>query len=347
MTGGRTQLKKGKAGILCLLLALLLLPLRATGEQKVFFPGETEPFPEGAELLTIRVGGFAGGDCMLLTMGEHSMFVDLGTDTCLPKIQELTAAAGIDRVEYFFNSHPHCDHIGGLIPLLESGFPVGAVMTFFDHHYLDESVLQIRALNCAKEHGVPILDMKTEDQIPFGAAELTAYRVPDNLIRQAMRTNDLSAMLLVRYGDCTALLTGDVEYRSQLVLPQVYRLKADILKIPHHGATEMKRPFLLAVDPEYVFVTHNSGETVRVQQQLKDYGLHRMNFAAWGIITMQTDGHKWIVSQEPYEYMTKNIKAHLKSNSWIDPGFVMPSGPSEEDRSPSATDSISGTPDTP
>jgi beta-lactamase superfamily II metal-dependent hydrolase len=141
-------------------------------------------------------------------------------------------------------------------------------------------------------------------------------------------------MLMVRYGDCSILLSGDVEYRSQLVLPQVYNLKADILKVPHHGATEMKRSFLLAVDPEYAFFTHNAGETVRAQQQLKDYGLHRMTFAAWGMITLQTDGHKWIVSQDLYPYMEKNIKAHLKSNTWINPGFDTPSWTSEEDRSP-------------
>ena len=160
------------------ILVTLLLPMSAAGEgeRKVFMQGETDSFPEDAELLTVRVAALQGGDSMLVTLGEHSMFVNMGTNTSLKKLQEIIEAAGIDHVEYFFNSHPHDDHIGGFITLVASGFPVGAVITFFDHELIDESVRQYQAIKTAEEHNIQIIDMVTEDTIPFGSAEMTAYR---------------------------------------------------------------------------------------------------------------------------------------------------------------------------
>ena len=103
------------------LLALLLLstPCLAAGEQRVFIAGETEPFPQDAELLTLRVCPLLGADCMLLTLGEHSMLIDAGRNTNIDEINAMLADAGLTQVEYAFNTHPHDDHAGGIRPLLE------------------------------------------------------------------------------------------------------------------------------------------------------------------------------------------------------------------------------------
>ena len=56
--------------------------------------------------------------------------------------------------------------------------------------------------------------------------------------------------------------------------------------------------FYREVDPEYTFFTHGAGNTKEAQALLIHNGYTRMSFATWGMITMQTDGKKWIVSQE-------------------------------------------------
>ena len=314
----------------CFILTVIILLLSQGGfaerEQKVFMADETVPFPTDAELLTIRVAGMTGGDCMLLTLGDHSMFVDLGTESSFDKVQEVIRVAGIDHVDYFYNSHPHVDHVGGFMPLVESGFPIGAMITFFDHDVVDYAVKQWRAIRTAEASNIPIIDMKTEDQIPFGDAELTVYRVPDDRILQAMLYNDLSAMLHIRYGDCTILLSGDVEPRAQLTTAEVYgdRMKADILKHPHHGVDVIKKPFFEAVDPEFVFFTGSAWNTRKPQEFLKYLHITRMAFAPWGIITMQTDGHKWIVSQDLYPDKVTQAQYYLKENNWIEAPFQIP-----------------------
>ena len=303
----------------CLLAMVLLLVTCAKSESRVFTPDTTEPFDEDAVLLTVYVAPLIGGDSMLLTLGDHSMFVDLGTEPQIGQINEVIQAAGIDRAEYFFNTHPHADHIGGFVPLIEEGFPVGTMFTFFPHDYTGRAIGQIKALRAAEAAGVQVVDLKTEDTVPFGNAELTAYRIPDDMTGRASGPNDLSAMLIVRYGDCSILLAADVEFYAQKVLAGLYDLKADILKYPHHGLAGLDQAFMDNVDPEYVVISHGSTDTVLAQDFLRKTGYHRVAFASWGIIVMQTDGQKWIVRQEIVPRLQDYSVWFHQRNDWIEP----------------------------
>ena len=59
----------------------------------------------------------------------------------------------------------------------------------------------------------------------------------------------------------------------------------------------MNPEFLAAVDPEFVFITHGSKDTKNAQQQLTNAGIP-FRFATWGMIEIQGNGEKWIVTQE-------------------------------------------------
>ena len=299
--------------MLCLLALLALLPASVFAEgaemtqylvsdgQKVFSPEETEPFAEDAELLTLRVCPLLGADCMLLTFGEHSMLIDSGGYNHGPTIMKVVQDAGLDSVEYAFNTHPHNDHLGGMIPLLKLGLGVGTFMTTFPHDYVankgEFEVLPetVRAMEAAN---IPVTDVKRDERIPFGDAEVTVLAIPETGTDLAGTCNELSAMLMVRYGTCSLLLTADVEPSSEKLLTEMYNLKADILKYPHHGQSKLEEAFYADVAPELVFFTHGAGNTQMAQKQLGSLGMHRMLFATWGVITMQTDGTKWIVKQD-------------------------------------------------
>ena len=305
-------MKKSLFMVICLLLCLLFFRA-APADGRVFLSTETEPFDGSAGVLTLRVAGTFGGDSMLLSWGDETMLIDAGIDTFAPWIERMLSEAGSDNhVDTFFNTHPHRDHLEGLFPLLEKGLAVGRICTVFPHDYHpdERTVIQSRLMQAAENYRIPIADMKTGDTFSFGPAEITVFRLPDDRIAARMRTNDLSAMLLIRYGECSILLTGDVEWESQAILAGLYDLKADIMKAPHHGYSPMGREFLNNVDPEFVFITNGSVDTRLARSQLELEQRPRYLYSSWGEITFQTDGTRWIVSQD----FRPDLRTHAESH---------------------------------
>lgn len=278
-----------------LLLALLLLPVCALGEaRKVFMAGETEPFREDERLLTLYVCPLMGADSMLLIFEEHSMLVDMGKENQVDDILAMLTRAGLHQVEYAFNSHPHNDHIGAIPPLVGK-VGIGQFMTVFPHDYTGSAIAQRPAIRALTEAQIPIIDMENGDTIEFGDVEVTLLRQTDYVT-----DNSISAMLSIRYGDCTLLLTADVESRGQEKLAAAYELKYDVIKFPHHGMMPMDESFLEETAPEYVFIPHGSINTEAAQAQLDKRGIP-YHFATWGPITLTTNGEKWIVEQTLFE----------------------------------------------
>ena len=288
--------------LICALLGLTLGMAPVSDMQRVFFESEAIAFQEDAELMTLRVCPILGADCMLLTLGEHSMLIDAGRNTHAKTILGVLQEAGLDSVEYAFNSHPHPDHIGGIIPLMEAGLGIGTFFTLFPHDYLEKPGdygYQATTIRALEDAGIPVVDLSNGDTIPFGDAEVQVIRIPDSYIEGRERTcNDLSAMLMIRYGECSVLLTADIEPNDQKLLAEIHDLKADILKYPHHGESLLTLEFMEDVDPEFFFFTHSAGNTHDAQKHMAEHGYDRMMFATWGTIIMETDGSKWLVRQE-------------------------------------------------
>ena len=74
--------------------------------------------------------------------------------------------------------------------------------------------------------------------------------------------------------------------------------------------------FMRKTDPEYTFFTHGAGDTRMSQAYLIHNGYTRMSFATWGMITMQTDGTKWIVSQDVDPEMNDFIERFKYNHPW-------------------------------
>ena len=69
--------------------------------------------------------------------------------------------------------------------------------------------------------------------------------------------NNYSAVIKLTYGKTSFLFTGDAEDISENeMLTANYDLKADVLKVGHHGSSSSStRPFLKAVSPKYAVIS--------------------------------------------------------------------------------------------
>ena len=117
------------------------------------------------------------------------------------------------------------------------------------------------------------------------------------LLPKAYSVNDRSMVLRLRYGDRTMLFPGDLENIGLDAIlnshaPDSFR--ADILKFPHHGKSDMREAFLAAVSPRFTILTcagtFKPGIDVCLRFDLP-YALTED-----GLVRLTTDGQTWLLT---------------------------------------------------
>ena len=292
-----------------LLLCCLLCACRALGEgeKRVWRAGEKEAFGETEETFDLYVCPLMGADCMVLVCGGQTMLVDMGKANDYEAIREVLEDLKIARIDIAFNTHPHTDHLGSMRRILQD-YPVGRFMTAFDDDYTAEDVVQRSTVRALREAGVPVERIEDGDAFSLGNARMTVIR-QTRYVYTYPNPNPLSAMLMIEFGDCRALLCADVVQDAQLYIAQTHDLKVDIFKYPHHGLNKVYRELLENIQPEYCFFTHGYMNTREAQQQMDKYGIP-YDFATWGVIHLFTNGDYWLVDQTFNELGERCVKMY-------------------------------------
>lgn len=289
----KNTVKKWISCLLC--LCIMISAVAALAEQKVFRAGEAPAFEAGSDTFDLYVCPLLGADSMLLTCGGQTMLVDMGKANDYELIKGVLEAQGVDHIDIAFNSHPHTDHLGSMIQILQD-YPVGQFMTGFDDDYTADDVVQRRTVRALREAGVPVTPIEDGDTFTLGGAQMTVIRQTKYMYTKP-NPNPFSCMLMIAFGDCRLLLCADVVQNAQLYIAQTHDLKADIIKWPHHGLNKLYLEFLENAAPEYVFITHGYMNTMEAQEQLNKYGIPH-DFATWGVIHLSTNGDYWLVDQQ-------------------------------------------------
>ncbi len=113
------------------------------------------------------------------------------------------------------------------------------------------------------------------------------------------RNND-SLVLRVSFGECSLILSGDMERQIESELVGRNRV-ADGLKVAHHGSkTSTTAPFLDAVHPAFAVISAGFenlyGHPHRdIIERLNERKIGILQTDQIGLITIRTDGHRLVV----------------------------------------------------
>ena len=216
----------------------------------------------------------AAGKVCLFDVGDpYSPISDYVSATCL-------------KVDAAFLSHPHYDHAGGLIELMETMPPrtIYVPKGWFEAE-ADDEVLEGVAL--AQSKNIPIVELSAGDQIDLGDDLTGEVLAPDG---DEATVNDLSLVLRLTRRGRSVLFTGDVSMDGEPdFIPD-----ADVLKVAHHGSKKStSERFLEMADPEIAVVSvgennygHPSEETL---ERLRDAGAAVYRTDQCGAITIHVD----------------------------------------------------------
>ncbi|RKT53122.1 DNA internalization-related competence protein ComEC/Rec2 [Saccharothrix australiensis] len=197
------------------------------------------------------------GDAVVLATAERdrAVLVDTGPDpvpllACLRRL-------GVRRIPLVVLSHLHADHIGGLAAVLaERG--VGAVAVG-PSRQPEWAWKEVRAQ--ASAAGVQVVELGVGQRLSWPGLELDVLGprvVPRGEENTAV--NDASVVLRATTAAGRVLLTGDVELAGQAgLLGEHVDLRAEVLKVPHHGSRYSSPAFLAAVRPRVALVSVGAG----------------------------------------------------------------------------------------
>ena len=171
------------------LIALLLLSV--AGQSFVAQP----PAP----LLEVHFIDVDQGDSTLIIAPDGSTaLIDggLSNGKALAYLQSLS----LDRLDVIIATHPHQDHIAGLVDILPA-FDVGGV---WQPGSTNTTLAFERFLTTIANEGIPFHDAGTGDVIPLGELTLDVLYG----VSQAANLNNTSLVLRLAYGNVSFLFTG-------------------------------------------------------------------------------------------------------------------------------------------
>lgn len=191
------------------------------------------------------------GDSILILSGcEKAALIDGGDQGAGSRVVNYLHDQGVDRLDLLIATHPHSDHIAGLIDVMKS-FPVKEV--------LDPGVMH------TTETFEEYLDTIEKLDIPFtearpGMERSLGTKVELEILHPSFPSskdlNNASIVSKLTYGDISFLFTGDAESEAEREMLQRSKdLDSTILKVAHHGSdSSSTESFLREVFPEVAVI---------------------------------------------------------------------------------------------
>ncbi len=198
------------------------------------------------------------GDSILIVSPEgKTMLIDAGEKNGLA--EQYLNSIGVKTIDVLVATHPHLDHIGGLVDIVKK-FDVKSVVMPRVTNVTTVTYRQL--LEAIQAKGLRITEGKAGLIIDFSASIQTECLAPNSAEYEDL--NDYSVVLKMTCGDVSFLFTGDATAVSESEMLKLHRdkLKATILKVGHHGSTSSSSAaFLKEVGPDVTVFCVGQGNT--------------------------------------------------------------------------------------
>lgn len=257
-----------------------------------------------------------GGRNMLIDTGGRPGEFNAGTGTGDQVVEPYLRKTGVQAVDVLVLTHPHEDHSGGAVSLVKR-FPVQMVLVSHagkeappatsSDRGRDEGVpaAYITLLENFKAKGIPVEIAMAGDRITLDSDLMIEVLSPSEsrTIQSGADINNSSLVIKVSFGRRSFIFTGDAELDEQRELVRGEAdLKADVLKVPHHGSRSLLPDLLELAQPEASVISVGAHNTFGHPDQATLNMLSAAGTSVYrtdldGAVIMRTDGNSLEISR--------------------------------------------------
>jgi competence protein ComEC len=252
--------------------------------------------------LVVNVIDVGQGDAILIRTPGQVTLVDSGDTPAKDKLVAYIKKQGVTTIDNFIVTHPHADHIGGAVAILDNF----AVRRVYDSGQTTTSGLYRQYLAAVKKKGIPFALLAAGQEIDIGGGTFKVLNPPTTPFTGEAALNNNSIVARLSYGSFALMLAADAEHDAEAAMVKRYgaELKSQVLKSGHHGSrTSSSSAFLKAVDPEAAIISVGADNEYHhphpsVMKRYADRKLKVYRTDTDGTVTVSSDGKSYKIAKE-------------------------------------------------
>jgi len=279
------------------IFALAIIVLAAVfGYQ--YWPSQQPQSTPSASIFQVTFLDVGQADAITIQSGDSTMLIDAGGNSTADSLVKTLQTMGFNKFDVVIGTHPHEDHIGGLDAVINQ-FEIGTI-------YMPKVTATTKTfedvIEAIEDKGLSVTTPVPGTSFNLGQAVCTLL-APNSQSYEDL--NNYSIVIRIQYNQNCFLFMGDAETDSEKeILAKDFSVKADVLKVGHHGSSSSTSgSFLSSVNPQFaVIMVGKDNDYGHPHQETLDklnsagIGIYRTDLN--GTITFTSDGTNLQVSTE-------------------------------------------------
>ncbi|PCI32353.1 MAG: hypothetical protein COB54_07595 [Alphaproteobacteria bacterium] len=201
-----------------------------------------------------------GDATLIVAPNGRTLLIDSGGNGRGRQIVAVMQAEGLNRIDHYVTTHYHEDHYGGIDEVVAAGIPV--IQAYDRGHKEDEAGDRFDEYQTSVGEDaivlVPGTLIKLDADMKITTISSSGAVLGDNHPLTTDDENDLSASLLIEYGNFSMFVGGDIHSPIEQKIAATNVVKnVDVYQGNHHGShTSSDKAFLDVMLPQVVVISN-------------------------------------------------------------------------------------------